>query len=44
VLGFALWEAAIKNVVKSRYLIGLALMLTSTFGTDAYPNVQEKIG
>jgi aromatic ring hydroxylase len=44
VLGFALWEAAVKNVVKSRYLIGLALMLTSTFGTDAYPNVQEKIG
>jgi 4-hydroxyphenylacetate 3-monooxygenase len=44
VLGFALWEAAVKNVVKSRYLIGLALMLTSMFGTDAYPNVQEKVG
>ncbi|MDJ0275173.1 MAG: 4-hydroxyphenylacetate 3-hydroxylase N-terminal domain-containing protein [Nitrososphaerota archaeon] len=44
VLGFALWEAAIKNVVKSKYLIGLAMMLTSMFGTDSYPNVQEKIG
>jgi aromatic ring hydroxylase len=44
VLGFALWEAAVKNVVKSRYLIRLALMLTSTIGTNAYPNVQEKIG
>lgn len=44
VLGAACWQATIKNIAKLRFIIGLVTELTAAFGTDAYPNVQERAG
>jgi len=44
VLGAAVWQATIKNIAKLRFIIGLVTELVETFGTESYPNVQERAG
>jgi len=44
IMAYACWQATTRSLVKLRFLIGLAVNWAESFGTDNYPNVQERIG
>ena len=44
IMAYACWQATVRAIVKLEFIIGLALRWAEIFGTDSYPNVQERIG